>query len=348
MKKALFILLTTLSIIGFCSCSNSESIVSSKAEGCTPEDCLVYTLYSQAGIGDFGYQDLIYYGMNLAKESYHFSLENVHPSSMKSAESYIGTFFDETDSDKYRQRLLVLTSGEFDTLFTIHPEWKQDSRNTILVLGRRENSIDAHFWDISLYGASYLAGRTVKDMGLDSTMILAANPKTQAIQDAISGFIDGYRKSNGFFDVNRDILYLEDNEGEGFNSQMSYFYAAFDTTLSEKKFIFPVMGGSNLNLFRYMREVQDSLRILSCGMDANQENMSEGIAFSIEKKSDSLVMEFIKKWATGQPLETDFFATFDSKFVGVTVSKGYEEWAPHFKKFEDEAAEAERKYLEDK
>ena len=348
MKKALITILTSLWIIGICSCSNYESVVSSKNEGCTPEDCLVYTLYSQAGIGDFGYQDLIYYGLNLAKESLNFSLENAHPVSKESAENYIKVFFDETDTDTYNKRLLILTSGEFDSLFASHPEWKQNLKNTILILGPRDNSIDAHFWDISLYGASYLAGRTVKDMGLDSALVLAANPKTPAIQDAVNGFIDGYKKSGGLFDIQKKLLYLGDLDGEGFNSQMSYFYTALDTTLSDETFIFPAMGGSNLNLYRFMREIQDSIGILSCGMDANQEHISRGIAFSIEKKMDSLIMDFTEKWATGDSLKQDFFAAFDSKYVGITISRGYENWAMHFKKFEGEASEAEQAYLEDK
>lgn len=346
MKKAFFPILTALSLIGICSCGDSESVADSKESGCTPEKCLVYTVYSQAGIGDFGYQDLIYYGVNLAKETQNFSLENAHPNSVESAEDFIKVFFEETDSGTHTQRLLILTTGEFDTLFASHPEWKQNSVNTILILGPREKSIDAHFWDISLYGASYLAGRTVKDMGLDSAIILAANPKTPAIRDAVSGFITGYEKSNGHFDIDKDLFYLDDEDGKGFNSQTSYFIGFNDTSFTEKTFIFPVMGGSNQNLYRNMREMQDSTSILSCGMDANQEHLSTGIAFSIEKKIDALVIDFTEKWVAGDSLKTDVFATFGTKYIDIAVSKGYKEWTPHFEKFKDEAEKAEQTYLE--
>lgn len=348
MKKALFSLLAMLPFFGICACGSSESVSSSKDTGCTPQTCLVYAVYSQAGIGDLGYQDLVYYGASLAKESFHFTLENVHPDSKKTAEDLIKVFFDESDSGTYTQRLLLVSSTDFNSLFAKHSKWKQNDKNTILILGNRENNIDAHFWDISLFGASYLAGRTVKDMGLDSAIVLAANPKTQSIQDAVNGFIKGYKKSKGSFDTDNNLLYLSENEGEGFDSQLPYFYAAFTTSFEEPTFIFPAMGGSNLNLFRFIQETKDSLDILSCGMDADQGYINDKIAFSIEKKIDKLVMDFTEKWAGGQALENDFFATFDTKYVDIVVSSGYENWESHFNKFEDEAVKAERAYLEEK
>lgn len=313
---------------------------------CSPKDCLVYAIYSRAGIGDQGYQDMTYYGITQAMKKFNFSLENVHPASSEAAEKYIQRFFDESNQGNYKQRLLVLANSEYNSLFKKHDNWKQNSKNKILILDSEKNdSIDAHFWSISLYGASYLAGRTVKDMGMNSIGIIAANPVAIPVQNAVNGFIDGFEKKGGKF--NRDsIKYLGKAEDEGFDSFESYIIGVTSFFSDSLDFLFPVIGGSSNNLFRFMREKQDSISYFSCGMDVNQEYLNKRIPFSIEKRINLLAEEFLSRWSAGDSLSPYFLADLKTDFIGIKVSQNFSNWEPHFEKFLDEAREAESYYLE--
>ncbi len=346
MRFLLFLSILLVACLASCS-SDSNSSGPISESGCTPDKCLVYAVYSVAGIGDQGYQDLIYHGVNKAMRNYPVSVENVHPNSLDSAEKYIQTFFDETERNDYKRRLLLLSTDEYNTLFKSHPKWKQSEINSILVIGGNRDSIDAYAWDISLYGASYQAGRTIYELGLDSAGIIGANPKTKSVRDAIQGFVDGYEKASSETLAGDDhIEFLGDDEGKGFDAKLAYLSASYNYEKRYFDFIFPVIGGSSIEIYRFMREMQDSISFYSCGMDVNQEHLGNNIPFSIEKKADLLVLDFVSKWALEEDLPNNFIGTLDSKYADIVVSKNYSDWQPHFDKHLKEAQDAEHSYIE--
>ncbi len=346
MKFLSFLSILLAACLASCSGdSNSSSAVSEP--GCTPDKCIIYAVYSVAGIGDLGYQDLIYRGVNKATRDYPVSVENIHPHSLDSAEKYIQIFFDETERGNYTQRLLLLSTDEYNGLFKSHPKWKQSETNSILVIGGNRDSIDAYAWDISLYGASYLAGRTIYELGMDSAGVIGANPKSKAVQDAIHGFVDGYEKASSMRLSGDDYIgFLGDDEGTGFDAKLAYLFASYNYYEEQHfDFIFPVMGGSSLEIYRFMREMQDSISFYSCGMDVNQEHLSNNIPFSIEKNADLLVLDFISKWVSEEDIPNNFIGTLDSKYAGIVVSKNYSDWQSHFDKYQKEAQDAEHSYI---
>lgn len=346
-KMKLFVFLSILLAACLTSCFSDSNSSSAIAEpGCTPDKCLIYAVYSVAGIGDQGYQDLVYYGVNKAVKDYSVSVENVQPYSLDSAEKFIQTFFDETKKDGYKKRLLLLSTDEYNGLFKDHPKWKQSKTNSILVIGNNRDSIDAYAWDVSLYGASYQAGRTIYELGLDSVGVLGANSKTKAVQDAIQGFSDGYKKASSRT-LEVDYGFLEEEEGTGFDENLAaYLFASFVYMKHQFDFIFPVIGGGSVEIYRFMREMRDSISFYSCGIDVNQEHQSDNIPFSIEKKTDLLVFDFVSKWVLEEEIPSDFIGTLDSKYADIVVSKNYSDWQSHFDKYLKEAQDAEHSYIE--
>lgn len=345
MKFLLFLSILLATCLTSCfSDSNSSNTIAEP--GCTPDKCLIYAVYSVAGIGDQGYQDLIYHGVNKAMKDYSVSVESIHPRFLDSAEKYIQIFFDETKRGGYKQRLLLLSTDEYNLLFKKHPEWKQSETNSILVIGSNNDSIDAYAWDISLYGASYQAGRTIYELGLDSAGVIGANPKSKSVQDAIQGFVDGYKKASSKTLSDDDIFFLEEKEGLGFDEESAYLFAIQNYEDGLFDFVFPVIGGSSLEIYRFMREMQDSISFFSCGMDANQEHQNNNIPFSIEKKTDLLVLDFISKWVSEENIPNNFIGTLDSKYADIVVSKNYSDWQAYFDKYLKEAQDAEHSYIE--
>lgn len=193
-------------------------------------------------------------------------------------------------------------------------------------------------FQISMYGASYLAGVTASlACGGDDALIVLANPIDGPINTAKDGFTDGYG-------AECDIEYLAEDWTGYIASAQTYRQMA---DWAEKyKFIFPVAGGSNAGIYRYSREFADCP--LLAGMDTDQSGLSTKITGSVIKRIDRLVYEYLQDWLlTGEMPEQRFYG----------LESGYSDWflSPLYDKaFESvvegrrlEAIERERRYHEE-
>lgn len=335
-----------LTLLGLCSCGETTTVLESYPAPCPPLFCYVGVIYSTAGLGDMGFQDDLYKGIVTTKEHAGFTLENIHPNNLKDAEAAANRFFKESDSVPHKKRLLIFASGEYDSLIKANPSWKQDSKNTILVMDSYDKTMDVYSRDISLYGASYLSGLVVNDMGMDSVIIFAANPKLEAINRAVTGFMDGFNLNRKSDAVKPDTVILGEIAGEGFDvGNDSYWFSILMRNSID--FVFPIIGGGNADVFRALREIEPD-GFLSCGMDTDQQHLSDNIAFSIVKHSGDLVSEFLTQWSLDADIEKHRLETLESNFIEIVPADGYDAWAKSFKKFQDQAIIAEKKYLEAK
>lgn len=349
MKKLLANLVWLVLCIMEISCGDASS-------GDNPEivngndfrDRYVLVVYSRGGLGDRGFQDKVYYSVVSSADSLNFVLENALPSNAESAEEVVERFFKETESSAYARRLLVLASGEYVELLKKHPEWKESERNQILLLDSDDDSVDAFIRNISLYGASYMAGAAVSEFAMKKVAILAANSTSKSVIQAVTGFKSGYERENGETDTLDQVFYLsEDGDGGyGFDIDASYFLSLLYQ--KDYDFLFPVMGGSNLGLFRFLREHEDETQYLICGMDSDQQTLSNKIAFSVVKRFDLLIEDFLNKWLNEAEQPRKYVGTLESKDIDVVASHWYSEWSPVLEKFRKESIEMERRYLEAK
>lgn len=304
-------------------------------------------VYSSAGIGDGGFEDNIYTGFVASADSLGYVLENLNPLDLNSAEESISRFFSETKDSPYEKRLLVLAASEYLELLKKHSEWKQNKKNEILLLDSAPDSLDIYTRDISLYGASYMAGAAVAKKGLKNVELAGANSKSNAVNMAISGFRDGYKSSGGSNADSLHALYLGDEENEGFDIDATY-YLSHSYAQANVDFVFPVIGGSNGGLFRYLRENPNEDLFLTCGMDTDQQHLSGKIAFSIVKRMDILVKDFMRDWAEDEDLPRKFLGTLETGLVDIVVAKNYSSWSDEFEKVRSSAVKAEKKFLERK
>lgn len=338
-------LVCALSVL-LCACGDSSSN-SPEIANYTRGDHYALVVYSGAGIGDDGFEDNIYSGFVSSADSLGYVLENFNPPDSKSAGEAIERFFNESKNSPYEHRLLVLGAGEYAGLFEKNPQWKPDEQNEILFLDTYPGSLDVYIRDISLYGVSYMAGAVVADMGKRDVKVLGANPKSKAVNSAITGFIDGYKSTGAPFETDSQVIYLGKEENEGFDFDVSYFLS-YSYVSDSIEFVFPVIGGSNTNMFRYLREDDSDVKFLTCGMDADQQYLSDNIAFSIVKRMDVLVGDFMSQWVRDKSQPKRTLETLESRYVDVVVAENYSSWAPHFEKFRKQAIKAEQKYLEEK
>lgn len=341
---ARLILAALLMILWSCGDDNSsEPILVGYSRG----DHYALVVYSSAGIGDGGFEDNIYTGFVASADSLGYVLENLNPLDMNSAEEVISRFFSESKDSPYKKRLLVLAASEYLKLLKKHSEWKQNEKNEILLLDSAPDSLDIYTRDISLYGASYMAGAAVAKKGLKNVELVGANSKSNAVNMAISGYRDGYKSSGGSNADSLHALYLGDEENEGFDVDETY-YLSHSYAQENVDFVFPVIGGSNAGLFRYLRENPDENLFLTCGMDTDQQHLSGKIAFSIVKRMDILVKDFMRDWAEDEDLPRKFLGTLETGLVDIAVAKNYSSWSDEFEKVRSSAVKAEKKFLEGK
>lgn len=186
--------------------------------------------------------------------------------------------------------LFVFASSDYDDLVARATSGVSLTANKkILVFeSRREFGEGISSFQISMYGASFLAGATAASLceeGGKDALVVLANPTDSPIALAGDGFMAGYGRTC-------DTEYLSD-DWKGYVSA-SHAYQKMYGWASEYSFIFPVAGGSNSGIYRYSREFGECPFL--AGMDVDQSSLSDRIAGCVIKHIDRLVYEYLDGW----------------------------------------------------
>ena len=336
-RTGLFLLLGIFAALIACS-DNSHGACDSDHG-----DFYVMALYSSAGLGDRGYLDNIHLAFASAKRQYGFTLENVVPENTAEAQRALARFFDGGEYSGFSQKLLVLTVDDYDSLFAGHPGWKQDEARGILHFVADSNSPDSYVRNISLYGVSYLTGAATAGLDKRAAMVLATE-QSSAMREAAEGFKEGYERDGKKLDKSA-IYVLDRYEPDGYASSFAYFISVL---FDEYDFVYPVAGGSNLRLYRYAREYEDSIPFEMCGIDVDQQDLSPNIPFSVVKHTEKMIDEFMERWVHGKDIPQRITGTLETGHAEIVLAQNSGKWEDALEKFKERAMEAEKKYLEGK
>ncbi|MBR1517026.1 MAG: hypothetical protein IJ620_02630 [Bacteroidales bacterium] len=260
----------------------------------------ITAVFVPGGLGDRGFSDNVYEGIYRIKEYYKgdqiVAIRPLIPQDEQEAYKYIEQWFAD-DSSEYR-RLLVTVGDAYGAWFEKNPHWRPKGQDDVLFLDSRVSIENCYSRYITLYGLSYMAGLFVKNLGSETPFVLKANNIDFPINEAANAFWLGYRGTTEHF--MNFTLTLADSANQGYNLPDSAFqlctllnYLGFD-------FVYPLCGYSNQGLFRFMRsemaERLDDRRIYTCGMDADQYCYSTQILFSIVKRYDLVLEQFVTDW----------------------------------------------------
>ncbi len=283
-------------------------------------DRQIIVFSSIGGVGDNGYNDLITKGLTRVYMEYKdVSMSYLTPESMEQADSLADKWIRES-SRTVKHTLLVLGASDYRGLveeMLADAEFTSDNEVEILTfeipeLPQSQNCIKAYSFMIPMYNASYQAGVYAAQNGYNHPLVWLAYQQDALLIKARDGFVDGYKSVS---DSTIDIRYLSDDwsgyamDGEAY-IQMEEISGKYD-------FVFPVMGGSNMGIFRYLRENADGPRIV--GMDVDQSVYSAKIVGNIIKHIDELLFKIIRDWMNGIPIE--HYRDYDTQ-------SGYIEWSP--------------------
>lgn len=285
-----------------------------------PIDKQIVVLAGIGGAGDNGYNDLITKGLTRVYMDHSVACMNyLIPETLEQAESLIYKWIEKSGREA-AQTLLVLPASEFRDIterLVLDSNIKPKNKVEILTfeipeLPQSQNNIPTYSFMIPMYGASYQAGICAAEMGCANPLIWLAYDSDAVLINAANGFEAGYKSVTGRVP---DRRYLSDNwNGYAMDREA---YIQMEEIDGKYDFIFPVMGGSNMGIFRYLRENPDGPWV--AGMDIDQSPFSSKVVGSVIKHIDKLVVQIIRDWINGVPIE--HYTEYDTQ-------SGYIEWCP--------------------
>ena len=327
------------------ACSDDEE--SAGPESTIPQ---VTLLFPVNGLGDRSYSDNIYEGACRAKARIRLNQEvefmEYVPTSATDAEAFMTQWMSDT---RHARRLLIVCESSFTSFMDEHPAWTSTPENQILWIDVDGESERYHTRYISLYGVSYMAGKAVTLMGIERSAIVLANPENAPLLEASAGFFDGQQAGGGVCSPSEDVYLLADHAGEGFDAQEKLFNLAYQLEQSGYRFVFPVCGGSSQGLYSYTRTRSEGAHdtFYTCGLDVDQQAYSKQVAFSLLKRYDQMVEDYLLDWAEEQPCESWLYGDIANGYATFVVSDFYSEDledTPQWEALTNEAIQAELNY----
>lgn len=288
-----------------CSSSNEQ-----EAET-LPTPQLVF-LFSPGGLGDMSYNDRILEGVQQFKMDYpQVDLYLYSPASLEEAEKIFSDWIQKPG--QHTPALFTLASSDYEPIVEKLLVGKEltSNKKVLLFESSKQYAEGISTFQISMFGASYLAGITASEITnqAEKALIVLANNTDSPIHIAREGFMTGFQGTCA-------TTYLA-NDWTGYISA-NLAYRKMKEWGQQYPFIFPVAGGSNAGIYRYSREY-DSCPYL-VGMDIDQSHLSNQITGSVIKHIDRLIYHYLSEWATVGKLPASQLYGLESGYVDWVVS----------------------------
>lgn len=328
-----FAIWAILSVLLFTSCQSSDE---PELESSHPQ---IVFLFSPGGLGDMSYNDCILEGVQRFKlEQPETDIYIYSPESLDEAEKIFSDWLVRPESNI--PVLFVLATSDYEPIAEKYLKDHSLTANKSILLfesRKRYNDPNIHTFQISMYGASYLAGATAAECcGDKKALALLANDSDTPIGIARDGFIAG-------FQGDCDVKYIAE-DWTGYIQ--SYFtYQKMSDWSKEYGYIFPVAGGSNAGIYRYSRENEDSPFL--AGMDIDQSGLSNKITGSVIKEIDRLIFEYLMEWSTTGTMPEAQLYGLESGYADWKLSPLYEaEYKDIMEQIRQQAITKEQEYNE--
>lgn len=314
MKRLLFAF--SVACLMLVSCSKKEP------ETETVFERRIAVLSSIGGMGDHGYNDLAMSGIFKVHEE--IGRDRAHvlyfcPKTMDEAELFVN-WWAGTNSRTAEHTLLVLCSSDYRTLadkFLSDKDFVSENEVDMLVfevpeLPVSQNRINASSFTIDMSGASYDAGLYAGGSGSENPLIWIADKSDGNLSAAADAFADAYASLKGKKPERR---FLSD-DWHGFSME-GEVYAQMEDVCGQNDFIFPLMGGSEIGIYRYLLTHPEGPAVV--GMDVDRSLYSNNNAGNILKHIDAVLHDILLDWLDGKPIE--HYRKYDKE-------SGYIEWCP--------------------
>lgn len=316
MKKAVYVLFVSLMPL-FLSCSKDEEFEQVESQETKKDEIVV--IFTPNGLGDLGYNDLILSGMqSVYKEHLEVKMFLHAPYSMEEA----GQIFKEWFFDGSENRsLCVLAASEYEFfLKTFLEEQGEVPKNKEILLFESANRMElpVSTFEFNMYGASYLAGVYASYVTDGECLIVKGNSNDETLLANTAGFVEGCVD----FGLKKPEIESLSEDYDGYSQPDEVYHKMYDWS-KKYKFIFPLAGGSNMGIYKFLREYEDC--IYSVGMDVDQSRLSDNVIGSVIKRIDKVVALNVENWIIGEAIPKKAVYGLNSGFVDWVVADGYKD-----------------------
>ena len=310
-------------------------------EGALPE---ILVLFDPGGLGDRAYNDQILRGVELAindiKKDFYISF--ITPEDLEDVAFLIESWWEDRDltdeNGLVPRRLLVLASSDYAEIAREIVDTDQLSMDcSILAFEVKDENVkddNIYTFGFSMYGVSWLAGSSARDMGCEFSLVLMGSGGDTSIYDAVDGFIDGFGKG-----VAVDAM-ADDYTGYNMSTELYHKMYEYDGRFD---FIYSISGGSNMGIYRYLRENPDC-GIYTAGMDIDQSPYSTLIIGSMVKRIDLVVFDSINTWIDCVEVPQHRSFGLESGYIDWIIPDRYSDLRPKAEAVRQEAIQKEKEY----
>jgi basic membrane lipoprotein Med (substrate-binding protein (PBP1-ABC) superfamily) len=294
--RYLALLSLMISLLLLTACNKDDETVTVDA----PKGVATVTfLVTPNGLGDNGYNDAAAEGIFAFANATGTRLRLLLPKDEAEAENMYRQWL--TDNATQDSAVMILGSSAYEG-FAQSNHATLTGKGSRVLLFESDAVIDGVSTVlVSHYGVSYLAG--AMSQGFDA-LILAATEGVPALEESIAGYQDAreiYAGENNGKPCQTTLHYLADNES-GFampDSAYRYIVRRADDFFFYDEMVFPLLGGSESGVLRYMNDDEFTLSLM-VGMDVDQSGQSSRIPFSVVIRIGDVLRQCLNDWISGR------------------------------------------------
>lgn len=272
---------------------------------------LVAVIYDPNALGDRGYNDLIYQGVENAAQKYGLRTMQLSPATESEGMTYLQMMFQTlTAPEDTVRRLLIVAAVSYDDFLRKNNSRLDAFPHADLLYFETETPLTGKgsTFYMPYYGAMYEAGSITPAEATD-VLLVGANPLVKTVTDAMRGYTEGFQASpiavEGQPEKNLVTAWLSDEVSGGFSiaDTTAIQLLAKQQWQGERQLLVPVCGGSAAN-FRRLIEMFSIYDFV--GIDCKA--VSSHCNFSIVKHIDRAVEQCIGQWLSpeGMPKHQTF------------------------------------------
>lgn len=274
----------------------------------------VNILFSPKGLGDLGYNDNTLYGIRRVCKEYGFLL-NIHQPTTKEIGWECYKEWQEWDGGG-RKKLFIFAGNEYEDLLRQNIPAKDDAESIIMFeVDKPIENVSCFYLDT--YGAAYYAAVATGSY-CKSAAVIGANNQDSNIKRIVDGFTQGFLEVKPADSL--AVVYLSKEKGGGFDDS-DYAFKMASVIGKTYSLLFPVAGGSNMGVMRYVRDSFED--VYTIGMDVEMSAYASEVLCSLVKKQDEVLELLISQWMDGKTLPAMTRYGLESGYVDVELSEGY-------------------------
>jgi len=302
MKKLLIYIVPLCCMLALVACGSDEDGPTGRDEGLA-RLATVTLMATPNGLGDNGYNDAAAEGVFAFANETGTQLRLLLPKDEAEAERMYRQWL--ADNAAQDSAVLILGSSVYESmakkLSTLNSQLSTQKGSRVLLFESDAEIDGVATVMVSHYGVSWLAG--AMSQGFDA-LILAAAKGVPALEESIAGFQEARKAYAGEFEdrpCKTELHYLADSEAGFAMPDSAYRYIArrADKLLYYDEMIFPLLGGSEAGVLRYLND-NEFTTALMVGMDVDQTGQSSRIPFSVVIRIGDVLKQYLADWLAGR------------------------------------------------